>query len=106
MAGRYPPHPEEVKQAVIEADKQGIPRKEISAQYGVSDWAIRQWAGIKRHSHNAKAAERRIKLRQEAKDLHNAGHTYISIAKELGIPASTAWDYVNKVYDERLEPLV
>lgn len=97
-----PPYSDEVRRAVIEADKQGVSRKEITEQFGVSNWTIRSWAGVKQNQQHS--AERRVRLREQARHLHWEGHTYVCIAKQLGISASTAWEYVNKPYDERREP--
>jgi transposase len=98
----HPPYPDEVRQAVIEADKQGVQRKEIAKQFGISEWTIRQWAGRKERQQHS--PERRLRLREQAQMLHWEGHTYVCIAKQLGISSSTAWEYVNKPYDERREP--
>ena len=97
----HPPYPAEVRQAVIKADRSGEQRKDIAKRFGVSEWTIREWAG--RKFKPATAADR-VRLRDEAKRLHWEGHTYVVIAKQLGIPTSTAWDYVNKTYDESREP--
>lgn len=97
-----PPYPDEIRRAVIEADRRGVPRSEIAKQFGVSDWTIRSWAGLRRPKPFRDEKERLL-LRQQAKALHWEGYTYVYIAKQLGIPTSTAWDYINHPYDERFE---
>lgn len=101
MKRHTPPYSDAVRRAVIEADRRGVPRSEISKEFGVSSWTIRSWAGLRREP--VRTATDRLRLRQQAKDLHWAGNTYVCIAKQLGISTSTAWDYVNRLYDERSE---
>ena len=97
----HEPYSDDVRRAVIEADRQGVPRKEIQERFGISDWTLRAWAGTRR---KVTLTEQRLRTRQEARDLHWEGASYVYIAKTLGIPVSTAWDYVNRPYDESLIP--
>jgi hypothetical protein len=47
-----------------------------------------------------KSYDRRKRYADQIREMHWEGHTYMYIAKTLGIPSSTVWDYINRPYKE------
>jgi len=97
----HEPYSDEVRRAVIAADRRGVPRKEIIRRFGISDWTLRNWAGTRR---KVTPTEERLRAFEEARTMHWEGCTYVYIAKKLGVPVSTVWDWVNRPYDESRLP--
>lgn len=84
--------PAALRRAVVAADARGDkPRHQIAAEFGIHEWTLRQWCPRRYTPREQKEA-----LQRDARELHWEGHTYAYIAKQLGVPTSTVWDWINR----------
>jgi transposase len=96
---RYPDaFREEVVEKTKEADANGYPRTKLAEDLGISYWTIKNWAGAKASTKQARLNRQRY--RRDAIELHWEGYTYSYIAKQLGIPITTVWEYINREYKD------
>jgi transposase len=95
-------HPDSLVQAVRAADREGSrSRKQIALDFGINESTIRAWFGARDKNNGRYAAyARRQRYADQVREMHWEGHTYVVIAKTLGLPTSTVWDYINRPYKE------
>ncbi len=92
--GGWNRHPEEVRQSVLEAVEKGDKtKKQIAEEHGVSASAVYEWTSNKKWR---EAEARRARYFDQVVEWHWAGWTYHAIARELGIPVQTVWDWINR----------
>lgn len=90
-------YPDEVRAQVVAAVKEGTrTRKDIAKEHGVHPSTVRDWCGPT--AEWKKAQETRKRFQKDAIELYWEGYTYAYIGKQLGIPVSTVWEYVNREY--------
>ena len=84
--------PDHVVRAIREADARGDKtRHAVAEEFGVSYDTVLAWCGRR-----VTPRQHRLALVRDARELHWEGYTYAYIAKQLGIPVSTCWEYVNR----------
>ena len=95
-------YPDSLVQAVRAADREGVrSRKQIALDFGISESTIHKWCGPRVKNYNRYVAyARRQRYADQVREMHWEGHTYVVIAKTLGLPTSTVWDYINRPYKE------
>jgi uncharacterized protein YjcR len=92
-------YPEEfrelVRQIVANSDK---PRNQLAKELGIGLNTIAAWCG--REGNNkvlGREAEQRFNRNiDDVRQLHWEGYTYVYIAKQVGLPVSTVWDWINR----------
>jgi transposase len=76
-------------------------RQDIAREFGIHPSTLTKWLGPKHPMRDRyKSYDRRKRYADQIREMHWEGHTYMYIAKTLGIPSSTVWDYINRPYKE------
>lgn len=93
-------YPEEfrelVRRIVANNDK---PRKQLAKDLGISINTLTAWcgpAGAEEKVLGHEATDRYNRYIKDVRDLHWEGYTYVYIAKQVGLPVSTVWDWINR----------
>jgi hypothetical protein len=102
-------YPDSTIQAVRAAARDGgRSNRQIARDFGINESTVRKYTRDFNRPRqkpvtynkydNVVAWEQRRKWTPIVREMHWEGHTYNYIAKHLGLPVSTVWDYANRDY--------
>jgi transposase len=94
-------YPEEFRELVRQIVSQSNrPRRELAKELGIGYNTLVEWCGPRQPGTEKvlghKAVERYTRLIQDVRELHWEGYTNVYIAKQVGVPVSTVWDWLNR----------